>query len=253
MADRAPETTDDGFLGGKLILRQPRRGHRAGHDAVILAASTHAEAGHIVIDLGAGVGAAGLALATRVRGIDLLMVEIDPALATLADFNARTNGIAARVVAGDLAASHALSEAGIADGAADRVLMNPPFHDDARHRASPDAARRLAHVASDDTLKTWIGVAHRLLKSRGILTLIWRADGLADVLHALGDKFGSVQLQPLHGVRGKPAVRIVLSAVKGGRAPLVIHAAALLDGSDMTVEAAMRGDSVLPIAQVAHR
>lgn len=246
IASRNPDTTDDGFLGGKLILRQPRRGHRAGHDAVILAASTHAQAGQLVIDLGAGVGAAGLALATRVRGVDLVMVEIDPALAALADFNARANGIAARVVVADVGA-------GIVDGMADQVLMNPPFHDSARHRASPDAARRIAHTATDETLRTWIDAAYRLLKTRGVLTLIWRADGLADVLQALGDRFGGVELQPVHGARGKPAVRILLSAMKGGRAPLVIHQAALLDGSDVAVETAMRGEGALPLAERALR
>ena len=240
-AETTGDTTDDGFLDRRLTLRQPRRGHRAGHDAIILAASTQARAGDRVIDLGAGVGAAGLALATRVPGIDLVLVEIDPTLASLAGFNARTNGIPARVVAADVGAPDGLASAGLADGMADAVLMNPPFHDRARHPPSPDPARQDAHSASEYTARVWIRAAHRLLRSRGILTLIWRADGLPQVLDSLGARFGSLQLQPVHGARGQPATRILMRAVKDARAPLVIHPAVFLDGSDPDVEAAMRG------------
>lgn len=73
MADPA-DFTDDLFLGGRLRLRQPRRGHRAGHDAMLLAAATEARPGQRVADLGTGVGAAGLALARRVGGLDLMLV-----------------------------------------------------------------------------------------------------------------------------------------------------------------------------------
>src|ERR1700690_1700133 len=80
--------TEDAFLGGKLRLRQPKTGHRAGHDAMLLAAATPACPGDRVVDLGAGVGAAGLAVAKRVAGIELVLVEIDNGLAELARANA---------------------------------------------------------------------------------------------------------------------------------------------------------------------
>ncbi len=77
-------TTEDAFLGGQLRLRQPKSGHRAGHDAVLLAAATAARPGDRVVEFGAGVGAAGLALARRVGAIDLVLIEIDAQLAGLA-------------------------------------------------------------------------------------------------------------------------------------------------------------------------
>ena len=89
--------TEDAFLGGQLRLRQLTSGHRAGHDAVLLAAGTSARAGERVVDLGAGVGAAGLALARRVAGVTLVLVEIDQALAELARGNAALNAIDADV------------------------------------------------------------------------------------------------------------------------------------------------------------
>src|ERR1700690_3734123 len=92
------EFTEDAFLGGQLRLRQPKSGHRAGHDAMLLAAATPARPGDRVVDLGAGVGAAGLALARRVAGLKLVLVELDSALADLARGNAAANAISADVV-----------------------------------------------------------------------------------------------------------------------------------------------------------
>ena len=88
MSELAGDVTEDAFLGGKLRLRQPKSGHRAGHDAMLLAAATPACPGDRVVDFGAGVGAAGLAVAKRVAGIALVLVEIDKGLAELARANA---------------------------------------------------------------------------------------------------------------------------------------------------------------------
>src|SRR5213079_2218204 len=93
----AEDVTDDAVLGGRVVLRQPRTGHRVGHDAILLAAATHAAGGDHVVDLGAGVGAAGLALAQRVSGLPVTLVEIDPTLAALAEHNAARNVLADRV------------------------------------------------------------------------------------------------------------------------------------------------------------
>ena len=142
------EFTEDAFLGGRLCLRQPKSGHRAGHDALLLAAATRACPGDRVVDFGAGVGAAGLAVARRVPAIKLVLVEIDAGLAGLARDNAACNAISADVRVLDVtAAADTLAAAGLSADSADVVLMNPPFNDAARHRASPDRARAIAHVA----------------------------------------------------------------------------------------------------------
>ena len=126
------------------------RGHRVGHDAILLAAATGGRAGEHAVELGAGVGAAGLALAARIGGLSVTLVEIDPALAALAAGNARLNTLDARVTAccADAEDSAALARAGLAAGSVDRVLMNPPFRDPARQNVSPDPRRRLAHVGA---------------------------------------------------------------------------------------------------------
>ncbi|HXI08969.1 MAG TPA: methyltransferase [Bradyrhizobium sp.] len=230
MADARLECTEDAFLGGRLRLRQLKRGHRAGHDAMLLAAATSARPGSRVADFGAGVGAAGLALARRVEGIGLVLVEIDETLADLARSNAAANAIPADVAVLDVGAGgDAFATAGLAPDSVDIVLMNPPFNDGARHRASPDAARAAAHVAGEDTLQAWVRAARRILKSGGVMTLIWRADGIAGVLAALDRGFGSLAILPVHGEARLPAIRVLVRAVKGGRAPAQILPALMLN------------------------
>jgi tRNA1(Val) A37 N6-methylase TrmN6 len=253
MTDARLECTEDAFLGGRLRLRQLKTGHRAGHDAMLLAAATSARAGQRVVDLGAGVGAAGLALAQRVEGVDLLLVEIDERLAALARSNAAANAIAADVIVLDVESSaEAFAAAGLPPDSADAVLMNPPFNDGARHRASSDLARAHAHVAGKDTLARWIHAARRILKSGGALTLIWRADGITDVLAALDRGFGSLAILPVHGEAGKAAIRILIRAVKGGRVPTQILPALMLNDEsgvpNKQVQQLLAGNGVLPLA-----
>ena len=213
--------TEDAFLGGRLRLRQFKRGHRSGHDALLLAAVTPAKPDDRVVEFGAGAGAAGLALARRVGTVDLTMVEIDRALVDLARDNAILNGIAANVIELDVGApAAAFEEAGLSPDSARMVLMNPPFHDADRHRASPDAARALAHVDPGLTLETWTHAARRLLVSGGVLSMIWRADQLGEVTAALSRGFGGVEVFPVYPKAGTAAIRILVRATKGSRAPL---------------------------------
>jgi tRNA1(Val) A37 N6-methylase TrmN6 len=241
-AERDQAVTDDAVLGGRLRLKQPRRGHRVGHDAILLAAATGARPGEDAVDLGAGVGAAGLALAARVPGTAVTLVEIDPELAALAAENARRNGLADRVraVALDVdAPARAFAAAGLASGSAAHVLMNPPFNEPGRQNVSPDARRRLAHAAADPALSVWVRVASRLLQPQGTLTLIWRADGLARVLAALATSFGAVAVLPVHPRSDAPAIRILVRAEKGSRAPLsMLPGFSLNDATGHPTEAA---------------
>lgn len=253
MTERRLECTEDAFLGGRLRLRQLKAGHRAGHDAVLLAAETSARAGHRVVDFGAGVGAAGLALAHRVASVDIVLVEIDPTLAALARSNAAANDIAADVIVLDVeSGAESFAAAGLPPDSVDVVLMNPPFNDAARHRASPDAARASAHVASGGTLANWIHAARRILKSGGVLTLIWRADGIAEVLAALDRGFGSLAILPVHGEAGAPAIRMLVRAVKGGRAPTRILSSLMLNDEsglpNKQVQEILAGNGALPLA-----
>jgi tRNA1(Val) A37 N6-methylase TrmN6 len=249
--------TNDAVLDGRLRLRQPARGHRVGHDAILLAAATTAKNGEHAVDLGAGVGAAGLALASRVEGLRVTLVDIDPTLTALASDNAERNGLSSRVVAVTLdagASARAFAAQELKPGSADRVLMNPPFHDPSRQKPSPDPARRLAHASPPDVLAAWISAAARLLSPQGTLTLIWRADGLAEMLAGLGRGFGGVAVMPVHPRPGAPAIRVLVRACKQSRAPLTIYPGLMLNDERgfpaSLADAVLRGRSVLPLADL---
>jgi tRNA1(Val) A37 N6-methylase TrmN6 len=247
------DATEDAVLGGRLILRQPRRGHRVGHDAILLAAATAARPGEHAVELGAGVGAAGLALAQRVPGVTVMLVDIDPALTALAKDNAARNALSAavRAVSLDVAAPSAdFAAVGLAAGSADRVLMNPPFN--TSDNPSPDRDRRTAYAGSPETLRRWVETASRLLRPAGTLTLIWRADGLADVVAALAGGFGAVSLLPVYSKPGAPAIRVLVRAAMAPRAPLTLLPGLLLADSSgrptIEAEAILRAGEVLPLA-----
>jgi tRNA1(Val) A37 N6-methylase TrmN6 len=249
------ELTDDAVLGGRLRLKQKKKGHRVGHDAILLAAATAAHAGDWAVEFGAGVGAAGLALAMRVPDVKVTLVERDAELATIAGENINRNGLAERVNAVTLdvtATADSFAALGIGPGSADHILMNPPFNNPSRQNVSPDPDRRAAHAAGEGMLAAWIDAAAWVLHSAGALTLIWRADGLAEVLAALGDRFGDVAILPVHGRGGQPAIRVLLRARKGSRAPLVLLPGLMLNDENgkptAAAEAVLRNAEALPFA-----
>jgi len=253
MAAEQADVSEDAVLGGRLILRQPRKGHRVGHDSVLLAAACSVRSGNHLIDLGAGVGAAGLAVARRVDDLAVTLVEVDPALVVLARENAGRNGLAERVhaVSLDVAAPPAaFAAAGLSPGAADHVLMNPPFH--AAHNPSPDRRRRLAHAATSDTLLLWVDVAARLLRPTGVVTLIWRADGLDAVLEALAGDFGAAAVLPVHPKPDAAAIRVLVRAVRASRTPLALLPGLFLADQEgrptPEAEAVLRQGALLPLA-----
>jgi tRNA1(Val) A37 N6-methylase TrmN6 len=253
MSARQADASEDAVLGGRLILRQPLRGHRIGHDAILLAAAVSASAGEHAVDLGSGVGTAGLALARRVAGLSVSLVEIDPELTALAAGNVERNGLSGRVRAVCLdveAPAAAFADAGLSPGGAAHVLMNPPFNV-AQQNPSPDRGRRAAHVGSHDTLRRWLDTAARLLGSGGAVTLIWRADALADVVAALSRDFGAVSVLPVYPKPAAPAIRVLARGVKASRAPLTLLPGLLLADADnkptARAEALLRENSALPM------
>jgi tRNA1(Val) A37 N6-methylase TrmN6 len=175
----------------------------------------------------------------------------------LAAENARLNRLDARVksVALDATApGRAFAAAGLAADSVDRVLMNPPFNDTLRQQASPDHRRRLAHAAPRETLGRWIRTAARLLRPRGTLTVIYRADGLSDLTTCLYGTFGAIAIMPVYAKPDRPAVRILVRASKASRAPLALWPGLVLSDPagqpTSEAEAVLRQGATLPIALV---
>jgi tRNA1(Val) A37 N6-methylase TrmN6 len=226
------ETVD--FIQGLGVeLRQKRAGHRVGLDAVLLAAACGANPARRIVDVGAGVGAVGLALARRFPQGQVDLVEIDADTAALAADNAARNRLSARVIVADVTQAKARRAAGLADGAADLVATNPPFLVSSAARISPDPARARAHaLAGEDGLAEWLRASLALLAPGGRFAMIHRADALPAIYAGLGRRLGDVAVRPVYPRAGADAIRVLVTGVNGSRAPSRLAPALVLHQGD---------------------
>lgn len=242
-----PQIVENGLLNGRVRLRQPARGYRAGMDAALLAAAVDASPGQTVIEAGCGAGAVLMQIAARRPGAILTGIERDPAMAALAMENAALNGMeaTATIRQGDVAAGfRALGRA-----PADWAVSNPPFFDDAKALRAPSEGKRGAWIA-DDGLRAWTGFLLKAVREGGRIVVIHRTDRLADLLALLGDKAGSFAIRPVHPFADEPAKRVLVHAVKTGRAPLRLLPPLVLHDREggkhsAQAEAILRGEAAL--------
>ncbi|HLJ71420.1 MAG TPA: methyltransferase [Roseiarcus sp.] len=251
------ETTSDSWLGGKLMLRQPAKGHRVGSDAALLAAA--APQADRIADIGAGIGAVGLALLSRMPKARADLVEIDAELAELARENAAANGFVerVRVAVADVTSAPFRRGAGLVDGAADLVVTNPPFFEAGRAQASPEARRARAHILKNAGggegagLAAWLLGALALLAPGGCFVMIHRPEALGAILAAFENRLGAVALLPVHPRADAPAHRLLIAGVKGARAPLSLRPGLVLhEPSGAFTETAEKlhcGEAILPL------
>lgn len=251
----AQATSDDLFLGGALTVRQPRNGYRAGTDAVLLAALMTPEeldAGS-VLDVGAGVGVVGLCVAERCRAAEVVLLERDPFLAALARDNVLRNGLSARVsvLETDIArATAALDQAGLKSESFSVVLANPPYHDNGRSTAAESPLKAVSHQMPEDGLEVWARFMCRMAAPGGRGAMIHKADALPRILAAFEGRFGAIGVLPIYAHAGEPAIRVIVTGVKGSRAPVHIKPGLVLHKPDLTfipeIEAVFRHGACLP-------
>ena len=230
--DRSPgPLTEDRLLGGQVKIRQPKHGFRVSIDTVLLSAAVPCGDGDRVLEPGAGIGGAALMLAARVPGCSVVGLESQRALVGIAGENVRLNGMSERVdiVVGDLIRPPSR----LALGAFDHVMMNPPFNEAGRTHAPAEASRAASRVEGEAGLDDWVAFGISMLRGMGTLTLVHRADRLADVLGAIHGRAGEVVVYPLWPRRdGSPARRIVVRARRGTAAPLRIAQGLVLHEQD---------------------
>ena len=221
-------TTDDAFLDGALHILQPAAGYRAGIDAVLLAAAVPAAADkpERALDVGAGVGTAGLCLARRSPLVSVTLFERETALASLARANVERNVLdcSVSVAAGDLATATAaeLAALGLAADSFDHVLANPPFHATGDGTPSGDTIKAGANAMPAGGFETWARFIARFARPGGTATVIHKAEALAEVLAGLSGRFGALKVKPIHAREGEPAIRVIVQGIKASRAPLTL-------------------------------
>lgn len=248
--------TVDAFHRGRFHLVQPAgRGHRAGLDAMLLAAAVPDGFAGCVADLGAGAGAAGLAVLARCPGAKALLFEREPDMAAYAHAslelaaNAAFAGQATVVESDVTLRGKARVAAGLADNCCDFAIMNPPYND-AADRSSPDDLRKAAHVMTDGLFEAWIRTAAAIVRPRGGLAIIARPASLGSVLAAIEGRFGGAELVAIHPRPAKAAIRIVVRAWRGQRGAFAILPALTLHGAtgngfSKEADAAINGERAL--------
>lgn len=220
------EVSEDRLLDGRVLLRQPRRGLRAGLDAVLLAAAVPAKEGQVVIEAGCGAGAVFLCLLARLPGLRVVAVEREPVLAELARANAEANGVADRVtvLTGDIAAPAIARQL----PRAAHAFANPPWWPEGT--PPPEAIKAGATHLGGNDLAAWARALAAPLAHRGSLTMVLPAALWPMGSAALGAAGCAEQaLLPLWPRAGQPAKRALVRGVKEGRGParllpgLVLH------------------------------
>ena len=239
------EPAENALLGGAVRLLQAADGYRAGMDAALLAASVAAKSGARVLEAGCGVGAVLTQIAARRPGTILRGLERDTAAVALAKRNILLNGLEDRmeVVPGDIA--RGFRALGLERF--DWAVSNPPFFDDETRLRPPAPAKRGAWIA-DDGLCAWMRFLSDSVRDGGRIVVIHRADRLADLLALLGERCGSFAIRPVQPFADHPAKRVLVQAVRAGRAPLRLLPALVLhdhSGAKHTpeAEAVLRGEA----------
>ena len=243
----APKVVENALLCGRVRLRQPARGYRAGMDAALLAAAVAPRPGERLFEAGCGAGAVLMQIAARHDALSLTGLERDSSSAALARENAGLNGFGDRitVIEGDVAAG--FRSLGLPPF--DWAVSNPPFFDDPGALRAPAPGKQGAWMA-DDGLAAWTGLLLKAVREGGRIVIIHRADRLADLLALLRDKAGSFAIRPIQPFAEEPAKRVLVRAIKTGKVPLRLLPPLVLhdrSGAKHTPEseALLRGEAAL--------
>ncbi len=212
-------------LNKRLALHQMEGGFRTSTDSVLLAAACPAKAGEHILDLGCGVGSAGLCVLTRVEGTKLTGIDLQEDHVALARENAALNAMQSRsdFLQGDV---REITDLGLYH----HVICNPPYKEAGAHipARSEKKARAMGHTETNLTLQSWITCAWNHIKGQGSLTLIHEAGQVDTILHNLyspagGRRYGAVDVIPIYPKAGKPAKRVIIRAYKHRKAPTTLH------------------------------
>jgi len=205
-------------LDKHVQLHQAPGGFRTSMDSIMLAAACPVKAGQNVLDLGCGVGSAGLCVLYRTQSTELLGVDIQADHIELAQKNASLNGMAER--SSFLCADIRDLKRNDID-TFDHVICNPPYKEAGTHKHSPSPAKAQAmgHADEDISLRSWIDCAWRHIKGQGSLTIVHEAEQCDSIMHGLysargGRRFGRVEIIPLYPRIGSAAKRVIIRAWK---------------------------------------
>lgn len=206
--------TEDYLLNKKVKIFQPKDGYRAAIDAVFLAAAVDEKKikdKMKILDIGSGTGAVSLCLAKRLQDkkIEITGLEIQKELVELANKSAKANGF--NFLHYELCDIRGKNNDKA--GHFDFVVTNPPYSD--HDMPSPNESKKQAHNMENFNLTSWLSFALKMLKPKGYIAIINRTEALNEILKAMHNKAGNIQIIPIYSKQGQQAKRILIVAQKG--------------------------------------
>lgn len=244
------ETTVDAFHRGGFHLVQPSKGaHRSGVDATILAATVPEGFDGSLADLGAGAGAAAFSVLDRCPRAQAVLYEKSTLMADCARAGLALEGNThlldrATVAEADVALDgKAREQAGFPRDHFDWVIANPPFNDP-KDRATPNAEKAGAHVMGEGLLTRWTKTACAIARPGSGFTVIARPQSIVELLEAMKRRYGAIVIVPVHPRPSKPAIRIVVSGIKGSRKQMEIGPPLFLHDEDGGTKFSARADAI---------
>lgn len=252
MQGETPDSTaysEDGFLGGNVVLRQPRDGFRSGHDAVLLAASATPPRGGHIAELGSGAGVASLCVLARRKDVEITGVELGEELVALAQQNAAANGVQQRAHFRQGNINGAFGDLHLVANSFDEVIANPPFHDEGTVPGIAHSGKARAHIGEEGTLDSWVKCACALTRAKGYVTFIHRADALDRLVTVMHKRLGDLRILPIQPKPDLPASRILIRGKRDAKAPVTLLPPLVLQNDDGTpsqaAEAVLRHGAAL--------
>ncbi len=221
--------TNDYLLNKKVKIFQPQDGYRASTDAVFLSSlldEKKVKQNAKILDVGSGTGAISLCLASRLKdkNVEILGIDIQNDLVELSNFSSQENGFDSFLKYQNIDIRDKLA---IKGGKFDFVITNPPYSD--HDMPSPNKSKKIAHNHQDFDLTGWISFCLRMLKPKGVILLINRAEAINEIINAMQNKAGNIQILPIYSKLGQDAKRVAVIAEKTSKAitkilpPFYIH------------------------------
>lgn len=214
--------SQDYLLNKKIKIFQPVDGYRASIDAVFLSSlidlnkvSSNAK----ILDVGSGTGAVSLCLAYRLqeKNPQITGLDIQDNLVSLSNQSAKANGFSNFL---KYEQCDIRGKVNLKLGSYDFVLTNPPYSD--HDMPSPNESKKFAHNLQDFNLTSWLSFCLKMLKPKGYIALINRTEALNEILAAMYNKAGHIQILPLYSKQDQEAKRILIVAQKQSKGPTTI-------------------------------
>lgn len=199
---------------------QKKQGFRFSMDAVLLAHFLQPPPGSAVLDIGTGCGVIPLLLLAQQPQLHIDGLEIQEDLAQMASRSMALNRVQQyiHISQGDVTALPPT-----ANSRYDYIYSNPPFFSVGTGKISPLPQIALARHELACTLKQLLTHSARLLKPKGHLVLIHRAERLPELLELCRQfRLAPAQLRLIHPRLELPASLCLLEAVKGRQCTLNI-------------------------------